>query len=122
AAARPGGERGGMDCVESAVQRMLRSAVAQLAGRYGRDYIAEKVRSDGRTTELWDEAGRLGYLGVAVPEEYGGGGRGIYELHIVGEELAAGGCPLLLLVVSPALFGPGIAPVRAADQRPRALP
>ena len=38
-----------------------------------------------------------------MPEQYGGGGQGITELAIVEEELAAQGCPLLLLVVSPAI-------------------
>ena len=111
-----------MDFVESPEQQMLRSAVADLAGKYGRDYIAEKVRANGRTTELWAEAGQLGYLGVAVPEEYGGGGRGIYELHIVGEELAAAGCPLLLLVVSPAICGTVIATFGTEEQRKQWLP
>jgi alkylation response protein AidB-like acyl-CoA dehydrogenase len=111
-----------MDFVESAEQRMLRAAVADLAGKYGRNYIAGKVRDGGRTTELWQEAGRLGYLGVAVPEEYGGGGRGIYELHIVAEELAAAGCPLLLLVVSPAICGTVIAAFGTAEQKKQWLP
>src|SRR6266545_7281655 len=111
-----------MDFVESAEQQMLRSAVAGLAGRYGREYVAKKVKADGRTTELWAEAGRLGYLGVAVPEEYGGGGGGIYELHIVGEELAAAGCPLLLLVVSPAICGTVIATFGTEEQKKQWLP
>ncbi|KWX10143.1 acyl-CoA dehydrogenase, partial [Carbonactinospora thermoautotrophica] len=75
-----------------------------------------------KTTELWEEAGRLGYLGVAVPEEYGGGGGGIYELAIVCEELAAGGCPLLLIVVSPAIAATVIAKVGTEDQKKRYLP
>ena len=111
-----------MDFVESAEQQMLRSAVADLARRYGREYIAEKVRSNGRTTELWAEAGRLGYLGVSIPAEYGGGGGGIYELHIVAEELSAAGCPLLLLVVSPAICGTVIGIFGTEEQRKQWLP
>ena len=53
--------------------------------------------------------GKLGYLGVNVPEEYGGGGGGIGDLATVCEELAAQGCPLLLMVVSPAICGTVIA-------------
>jgi alkylation response protein AidB-like acyl-CoA dehydrogenase len=44
-------------------------------------------------------------MGVNLPEEYGGGGGGMSELAIVGEELAAQGCPLLLMLVSPAICG-----------------
>ena len=86
-------------------QAALRDAVAALGAKYGHRYYVEKAKTGGHTTELWAEAGKLGYLGVSVPAEYGGGGGGITELAIVCEELAAAGCPLLLLVVSPAIVG-----------------
>ena len=116
-----------MDFVETAEQQLLRKSVAQLAGRYGHAYWLEKARAGEKTDELWSEVGRLGYLGVNVPEEYGGGGRGILELSIVCEELAAAGCPLLLLVVSPAICASviarsrhrGAAPALAARHRLR---
>lgn len=72
--------------------------------------------------ELWAEAGKLGYLGVNLPEEYGGGGGGITELSIVLEELGAAGCPLLMLVVSPAICGTVIARFGTAGQKERWLP
>ena len=55
-----------------------------------------------------------------LPEEYGGGGMGISELAIVSEELAAHGCPLLLLMVSPAICGTLLARFGTQEQR-RAL-
>jgi alkylation response protein AidB-like acyl-CoA dehydrogenase len=109
-----------MDFVESAEHQQLRTAVAALAASYGPRYVAD--RTGGANTELWREAGRLGYLGVSIPEEYGGGGGGIYELHIVAEELAAAGCPLLLLVVSPAICGTVIAASGTAEQKKQWLP
>ena len=57
-----------------------------------------------------------------VPEEYGGGGRGILELAIVCEELAAAGCPLLLLVVSPAICATIIARSGTRSRSRRWLP
>lgn len=111
-----------MDFAESAEQQQLRKAVAAVAGRYGHDYWLGKARAGEKTTELWDEVGRLGYLGVAVPEEYGGGGQGIAELAIVAEELAAAGCPLLLLVVSPAICATIIAASGTVAQKERWLP
>ena len=54
-----------------------------------------------------------------VPEEYGGGGMGITELAIVLEELAANGCPLLLLVVSPAICATIIARFGSDAQKQR---
>ncbi|HUQ58687.1 acyl-CoA dehydrogenase, partial [Lentzea sp.] len=63
-----------------------------------------------------------GYLGVAVPEEYGGGGGGIGDLAAVCEELAAAGCPLLLMVVSPAICATVIARFGTEEQKSKWLP
>jgi len=107
---------------ETAEQTQLRQAVSAMARRYGHSYFVGKAKSGEHTHELWDEAGKLGYLGVSVPTEYGGGGGGITELAIVCEELAAAGCPLLLLVVSPAIAGTILAKHGTAEQRQRFLP
>jgi alkylation response protein AidB-like acyl-CoA dehydrogenase len=92
-----------VDFEESLEQKLLRDAVAKQVAAYGHEYYVGKARADQRATELWDDLGRNGYLGVNIPEAYGGGGMGISELAIVAEELAAQGCPLLLIVVSPAI-------------------
>ncbi|HWE69437.1 MAG TPA: acyl-CoA dehydrogenase family protein, partial [Acidimicrobiales bacterium] len=84
-------------------------------------YVA-KARSDGRTTELWDAVGEAGFLGVNVPEKYGGGGGGITELAMVTEELAAAGCPLLIMVVSPAICATIISRFGTEAQKQRWLP
>jgi hypothetical protein len=103
-------------------QLQLRDAVASLGRRYGHRYFVEKARSGGHTDELWAEAGKLGYIGVSVPTEFGGGGGGITELAIVCEELAAAGCPLLLLVVSPAIAGTILAKHATPEQQRAFLP
>ena len=82
---------------------MLRAAVAALAARYGHRYFQEKTASGQKTDELWLELGAAGFLAVHLPEAYGGGGMGISELAIVCEEVAAAGCPLLMMLVSPAI-------------------
>ncbi|HZD99031.1 MAG TPA: acyl-CoA dehydrogenase [Micromonosporaceae bacterium] len=107
---------------ETAEQTALRAAVAALGAKYGHGYYVAKAKSGEHTTELWSEAGKLGYLGVNVPTEYGGGGGGITELAIVCEELAAAGCPLLLLVVSPAIAGTILAKHGTPAQRSAFLP
>ncbi|WP_329138016.1 acyl-CoA dehydrogenase family protein [Streptomyces sp. NBC_01476] len=108
--------------LESEERRALRGAVAGLGRRYGRDYFTATVRAGKHTDELWQEAGRLGYLGVNLPAEYGGGGGGLAELSIVLEELGAAGCPLLLMVVSPAICGTVIARFGTDAQKQRWLP
>ena len=107
---------------ETEERRALRAAVAKLAGGYGRDYFVQQARSGGKTTALWLEIGRHGYLGVNIPEEYGGGGGGIGDVAAVCEELAAKGCPLLMMVVSPAICGTVISRFGTEEQKQRWLP
>lgn len=47
--------------------------------------------------ELWREIAALGWAGLAVPEELGGGGAGILELALVAEALGEGAVPTPLL-------------------------
>ena len=111
-----------MNFTETDEQRALRAAAAELGRRYGYGYFMRQARSGGRLTELWQEAGELGFLGVNLPEEYGGGGAGLYELALVLEELAAAGCGLLLMVVSPAICGTIIARFGTDAQKQYWLP
>ncbi len=108
--------------IESEERQALRKAVAALGANYGQDYYLEKARSGEHTDELWREAGKLGFIGVNLPEEYGGGGAGMYELSLVMEELAAAGCALLMMVVSPAINGTIIAKFGTDEQKKRWLP
>lgn len=107
---------------ETEERRALREAVGAFGRRYGAAYMQERARAGGSSDELWREAGRLGYLGVSLPEEYGGGGGGIADLVVVLEELATAGCPLLLLVVTPAICGSIIARFGTEEQKRRHLP
>ncbi|HEY2312528.1 MAG TPA: acyl-CoA dehydrogenase family protein [Streptosporangiaceae bacterium] len=111
-----------MNFTETDEQQALRAAVADLASKYGYAYFTKQARSGGRLTELWQEAARLGFIGVNLPEEYGGGGAGMYELAIVLEELAAAGCGLLMMVVSPAICGTIIARFGTDEQKQHWLP
>jgi alkylation response protein AidB-like acyl-CoA dehydrogenase len=108
--------------IETDEQQALREAVAAMAANYGQDYYLDKARSGGHTDELWNEAGKLGFIGVNLPEEYGGGGAGMYELAIVMEEMSAAGSPLLMMVVSPAINGTIISKFGTDDQKKRWLP
>ncbi|MFE9922418.1 acyl-CoA dehydrogenase family protein [Streptomyces sp. NPDC005774] len=111
-----------MPVIESEEHKALRAAVSALGNRYGRAYFTRTVDEGVPAAELWADAGKLGYLGVNLPEEYGGGGGGVSELSIVLEELGAAGCPLLLLVVSPAICGTVIARFGTEAQKREWLP
>ena len=106
---------------ESEERQILRQEVAKLASTFGREYISKKIEAGEKTTELWEAIGKAGYLGVNLPEEYGGGG-GIGDVAAVCEELAAAGCPLLLMVVSPAICGSVIARFGSEEQKRKWLP
>ncbi|MCX5524834.1 acyl-CoA dehydrogenase family protein [Streptomyces bobili] len=99
--------------IESDEHNALREAVASFAK--GRSSTA-----DNKT--LWREAAKLGYIGVNLPEEYGGGGGGIAELSLVLEELGTAGCPLLMMIVSPAICGTVIARFGTDAQKREWLP
>ncbi|MFJ9621126.1 acyl-CoA dehydrogenase family protein [Streptomyces sp. NPDC101181] len=108
--------------LETEEHQALRAAVAALGKRYGRDYMTTVIREGSHTRELWAEAAKLGYLGVNLPEAYGGGGGGMAELSIVLEELGAAGSPLLMMIVSPAICGTVIARFGTEDQKRTWLP
>ncbi|GAA4833769.1 acyl-CoA dehydrogenase family protein [Actinomycetospora corticicola] len=86
-------------------RKALRESVAKLVGSYGRSYFQDVTKRGARPDELWKDLGDAGYLGVHLPEEYGGGGGGLTDLSIVIEETSAAGCPLFMLVISPAIAG-----------------
>ncbi|MDQ6850633.1 MAG: acyl-CoA/acyl-ACP dehydrogenase [Actinomycetota bacterium] len=111
-----------MNFTESEEQHALRKAVAELGSRYGFEYTRRKLKAGEHTDELWLEAGKLGFLGVNLPERYGGGGSGMYELALVEEELAAAGCSQLMMVVSPAICGTVIGRYGTDAQKRRWLP
>ncbi|MHC5262934.1 acyl-CoA dehydrogenase family protein [Streptomyces sp. UC4497] len=108
--------------LETEEHQALRAAVAALGKRFGRDYMTRVTDAGGHPEELWSEAAKLGYLGVNLPEEYGGGGGGIAELSIVLEELGAAGSPLLMMVVSPAICGTVISRFGTEEQKWAWLP
>jgi alkylation response protein AidB-like acyl-CoA dehydrogenase/hydroxymethylpyrimidine pyrophosphatase-like HAD family hydrolase len=111
-----------VDFAETDEQRDLRTAVAAIARGFGPRYYAEHAAAREPCTELWSRLAGAGFIGVNLPEEYGGGGGGISELSIVGEEIAAQGTPLLLLVVSTAICGEVITAFGTEEQRKSWLP
>lgn len=111
-----------MEFRESDDSRLLREAVAGIAGRYGHEYYVRQSKAKEPSSALWDELAVGGFMSVNLPEAFGGGGMGMTELNIVCEEAAAAGCPLLLMLVSPAICGSIIARFGTPEQQQRWLP
>jgi alkylation response protein AidB-like acyl-CoA dehydrogenase len=111
-----------VDFAESEEHRALRAAVAEIAKDFGPRYYAEHAAERLPCDELWSALGKAGFIGVNIPEAYGGGGGGLTELAIVCEEIAAAGTPLLLLLVSAAISAEMIAEFGTDEQRMTWLP
>jgi alkylation response protein AidB-like acyl-CoA dehydrogenase len=103
-------------------RELIRTFVKQLTAKYDRRYWVERATNGGNVDELWHELGRAGYLGVTVPEEYGGTGVSMVRLTILMEELASQGVPTLFLVVSTAMGAIPIAKYGTEEQKRRYLP
>jgi len=111
-----------VDFAESGEHRALRAAVAEIAQDFGPRYYAERAAERRPCQELWTALGQAGFIGVNIPEAYGGGGGGLTELALVCEEIAAAGTPLLLLLVSAAISAGMISEFGTEEQRQAWLP
>ena len=72
-------------------QVMMRDAVREFNDR---EIVAHRERFEAKdyklTEEVMKKAGELGFLGVAVPEEYGGLGMGFVSTMIACEYISSG--------------------------------
>ena len=103
-------------------ERAIRDAVAAIAGRFGPDYYQRQVDDGGNCAELWNALGAKGYLGVHLPEKYGGGGLGMRELAIVVQETAIAGCPLQAMLFSAGVTGTILDRTASDEQKAHWLP
>jgi acyl-CoA dehydrogenase len=72
-------------------QLEIREAVARLCRRFGDDYWLKKDEAGEFPHEFHKAMAEAGWLGVAMPEEYGGSGLGIAEAAIVMQAVAQSG-------------------------------
>jgi alkylation response protein AidB-like acyl-CoA dehydrogenase len=110
-----------LELVPSDEERLMRETVAGICSDFGPAYSRRKHSEGEPPTELWDALAGTGFLGVNLPEEWGGGGLGMSALAAVGEEISAAGSSLLLIVVSPAIVGSILARHGTPEQKDRWL-
>ncbi|GAA2879734.1 acyl-CoA dehydrogenase family protein [Pseudonocardia halophobica] len=75
----------------------------------------------------WDERftkelARRGWLGMTIPTEYGGHGRGALDRYVVTEELLAAGAPVAAHWVADRQIGPSLMRFGTEEQRQKFLP
>jgi acyl-CoA dehydrogenase len=83
-----------MDFTPDPDEELIRDAVRAVCARFDDAYWSER---DARHEFPWEFYGAMadgGWVGIAIPEAYGGGGRGINEASIVLEEVAASGAAM----------------------------
>src|SRR3954463_1464616 len=107
---------------ESAEHQALRKTVADITGRFGGASSSRHAEAHEPCDELWSALGEAGFIGINVPEEYGGGGAGLRGRAAGCEGAAAAGCPLLLLLVSQAISAEVIGRYGTEEQKARWLP
>jgi acyl-CoA dehydrogenase len=80
-----------MDFLLTEEQQALQKAVRELASKFDDDYWAERDEKHEFPTEFYEAFARAGWVGIAIPEQYGGAGQGIFEASLLLEEIAASG-------------------------------
>jgi alkylation response protein AidB-like acyl-CoA dehydrogenase len=99
----------------------LRASVYGIVAKFGNDYFTRCSETLQPPTELWDALAAGGFVGVNLPEEYGGGGMGLSAISVVAEEAAAAGCPQIMLMISPGIVGSLLARHTTSEQKERWL-
>ncbi|WP_058853754.1 acyl-CoA dehydrogenase family protein [Nocardia jinanensis] len=72
-------------------QRLIRDSVAELTRKFDDQYWMEKDRDHEFPTEFYRAVADGGWLGICIPEEYGGHGMGITEASILAEQVSRSG-------------------------------
>lgn len=75
----------------SSEQEALCDAVARICERFDDDYWLKKDRDGGFPYELHSALAEAGWLGICIPEEYGGSGLGITEAALMMQTISASG-------------------------------
>ena len=72
-------------------QQGIRDAILRICAQFDDDFWLKRDREGGFPHELHQQLARDGWLGIAIPEEYGGAGLGIVEAAIMMQAIAESG-------------------------------
>jgi len=72
-------------------EQRIREAIAKLCAGFGDGYWLERERQGGFPEEFYQAVARDGWLGIAMPEIYGGGGLGIAEAAVMMQAVSQSG-------------------------------
>lgn len=102
----------------------FRASVAEFTARYLTAQHEDIIAARAIDREVWREAGKLGLLGLEVPEQYGGGAAGDYRFNaVLIEELAKVSAAFSSsLSIHFDVVAPYLVELTTAEQRQRWLP
>jgi acyl-CoA dehydrogenase len=80
-----------MDFSYTAEQERIREAIAKLCARFGDDYWLARDREGEFPSDFHQALAKDGWLGIAMPEEFGGAGLGISEAAVMMQAIAESG-------------------------------
>jgi acyl-CoA dehydrogenase len=77
-------------------QKFVQKAARDYLTEHSKLEVCRKVLESGQpyATELWKGVAELGWLGTAIPEQYGGAGLGYLELVLIAQELGRALAPI----------------------------
>src|SRR6187401_2432276 len=100
----------------------IRKSLQTICASFDQRYLRACFEKNEPASELWDALAKGGFVGVNMPEAWGGGGLGMHGLQIVAEEIAAAtGMGPLMLVVSSSIAGSVLAIHGNDEQKERWL-
>ena len=113
-----------MDFTLSDTAAAVRDGVAKVASKYGHDYWSSCDEEHRFPAEVWQDLAAGGWIGLCIPEEYGGGGQGMLELAVACETLAASGgtAGTFLYILTPGFGAMTLARHGTAEQKRAILP
>ena len=102
----------------------VREGVAAVAAKYDNAYWSRCEDQHRFPQEAYDDLAAGGWFGLAVPEEYGGGGQGLLELAVANETLCASGgtAGSFFYITTPGFGGMTIARHGTPEQKQLILP
>ncbi len=83
-----------MDFSDDEVYEAIRDGVRRVCADFSDEYWSEKDKAHEFPWDFYNRIAEGGWIGIAIPKEFGGGGKGITEASIVLEEIAASGAAM----------------------------
>ena len=83
-----------MDFGDNEIYEAIREGVRRVCADFPDEYWSEKDTDHEFPWDFYEKVAEGGWIGIAIPEEFGGGGKGITEASIVLEEIAASGAAM----------------------------